>query len=498
MTTGDEPTHVDDHPAADLRGRTARGAKVVLLGQIARILLQFASVVVLARLLTPGDYGLFAFAVAIISFGEVFRDFGLSTAAIQSPTLSRGQRTNLFWVNLGLGVVLAALCWVIAPLLTRATGHEASSDLARAMSVVFVLNGALAQYRADLNRRMRYTALTVSDVGGTLLGVVTAIVAASAGWGYWALAIQQVAGVTAILVFSMIAAGWLPGLPDRHASVRPFARFGIGMVGTQIVGYGNNYADTLTIGLRFGPVELGVYNRAYQVLMVTLNQLRNPTTTVALPLLARLDVDDPRTDEVLVRGQAALGYTLVAMTAFAAGAAKPIIDLALGPGWEQAVPLFAILSISGAAGTVGFVAYWVFLARALTGRLFAFSILTLVIRVGFVLIGSFWGVVGVAWGCALAPLLTLPMGYHWLSRYTHVPLRALNIGAARILSCAVVAAAATYAVQQAAASLPSFVQLVLCGLATVGAYALMALVVPVIRRDLIGVMRFGRAALRRG
>lgn len=498
MTKNDPGLADEGSTAAELRGRTARGAKVVLLGQAARIVLQFGSVMVLARLLTPGDYGLFAFAVAIISFGEVFRDFGLSTAAIQAPHLSRGQRGNLFWVNVGLGVVLACACWLAAPLVAAATGHEASADLTRAMAVVFVLNGALAQYRADLNRSMRYSALMVSDIAGTAVGIAVAVVAALSGLGYWALALQQVAGVAAILLFSVVAAGWLPGRPDRSASVRPFMRFGIGMVGTQIVGYGNNNIDTLTIGLRFGPADLGLYNRAYQVLMQTLNQLRNPTTTVALPLLARLDPDDPRTDEVLVRGQAALGYTLVAGSAFAAGASVPIVAVVLGPGWERAAPIFSILAVAGAAGTVGFVAYWVFLARALTGRLFGFSVISLVIRVVFVLVGSLWGLLGVAWGFALAPLVTLPMGYHWLNRYTRVPVRALDLGALRILLCAVVAAAASYAAHVALRSTMPIGQVVACAVASAAAYGVLAAVVPAVRRDLRGVISFGRAALRRG
>lgn len=496
MTVSDESGTKGESNGRQIRGATARGAKVVLVGQVARIVLQMVSVVVLARLLLPSDYGLFAFAVAIISLGEVFRDFGLSTAAIQAPTLSAGQRTNLFWVNVGLGVVLAVACWFAAPLISSATGHEESGDLARAMAVVFVLNGALAQYRADLNRSLRFVALTVTDIAGTAIGIVAAITAAVAGLGYWSLAIQQIVGVAAILVLAVVAAGWLPRLPDRTATIRPFLRFGIGMVGTQLVGYGNNYVDTLTIGVRFGAADLGVYNRAFQVLMVTLNQMRNPTTTVALPVLSRLTPGDRETDEMIVRGQAALGYTLVAGTAFAVGAAVPIVDLALGDGWEEAAPLFAVLGLAGALSTVGFVAYWVFVSRALTGRLFQYSLLTFATRVTFVLVGSQWGLLGVAFGYALAPVLTLPLGYVLLSRWTPLPLGALNAGAVRVMAAASVAAAVSFGAQQATVSLPSVVQLVACAAATMATYAALA-VLPPVRRDLQGVYRFAKMAFGR-
>ena len=89
-----------------------------MLGQLARIAIQLVSVIVLARLLTPPDYGTFALALAVVAFGEAFRDFGLSSAAIQAKTLSRDQQTNLFWVNFAIGTLLAASassgrrCWL--------------------------------------------------------------------------------------------------------------------------------------------------------------------------------------------------------------------------------------------------------------------------------------------------------------------------------------------------------------------------------------------------
>lgn len=460
-----------------------------------RIILQMVSVVVLARLLNPTDYGFFALALAVVALGEVFRDFGLSTAAVQAKTLSHGQQSNLVWINVALGCILAGLCVVLAPLLTAATGHSEASELVRVMAVSFVINGALAQYRANLNRRMEYRALVVSDVVGQLIGVALAIVSAAAGMGFWALAVQQIGGLLATLVITALFAGWLPGRPDRSADVRPMLRFGIGMVGTQLVGYANNNIDTLVIGLRFGPVDLGVYNRAYQILTQTLNQFRNPTTTVALPMLSRLQDGGPEADRVLVRGQAALGYTLVAGTAFAAGAAEPVIGLALGPEWSGAVPIFAALSVAGAFQTVGFVAYWVFISRGLTSKLFVYSIISLAIRVVCVVVGSLWGVLGVAIGLAIAPAVALPISYWMLGRWTAIPTRALSWGSTRIVGCGAVAALATYGVQRLLDEQALVVQLLGCGVGTVAAYAVLVVLLGSVRDDVLGVIRFCRMAL---
>lgn len=489
---GDDPSGTRTH---ELTTRTARGARIVMLGQLMRIILQMVSVVVLARLLNPTDYGFFALALAVVALGEVFRDFGLSTAAVQAKTLSRGQQHNLIWINVALGCVLAGLCVILAPLLSAATGHSEASELVRVMAVSFVINGALAQYRADLNRRMEYRGLVVSDVAGQVIGVTLAIVSAVAGMGFWALAVQQIGGLVATLVITALFAGWLPGRPDRSADVRPMLRFGIGMVGTQLVGYANNNVDTLVIGLRFGPSDLGVYNRAYQILTQTLNQFRNPTTTVALPMLSRLQDGGPEADRVLVRGQAALGYTLVAGTAFAAGAAHPVIGLALGPEWSGAVPIFAALSVAGAFQTVGFVAYWVFISRGLTSKLFVYSMVSLAIRVVCVVGGSAWGVVGVAIGLAIAPAVSLPISYWMLGRWTVIPTRALSWGSVRIVSCAAVAAVATYGVQQVLGDQNLVVQLFGCLVGTVAAYTVLFFLFGAVRDDVMGVIRFCKMAL---
>lgn len=467
-----------------------------MLGQLARILIQMVAVVVLARLLAPAEYGYFALAVTVISLGEVLRDFGLSTAAIQAKTLTRGQQSNLWWCNVGLGLVLSALCFALGPTVATAMGFEQSADLLRVMAVCFLINGTMAQYRADLSRRLRFGAVALADVLGPLVGVVAAIVAAGGGAGRWALVVQQVGGLTVTAIVCIALAGWFPRWIDRSADVRPMMRFGMGMVGTQLVGYLNNNIDTLTLAWRASASDLGTYNRAFQLLMQTLNQLRNPTTTVAVPVLSRLQDGGPEADRMLVRGQAALGYTLVAGTAFAAGAASPLIAVALGGQWTAAVPLFAVLAAAGAFQTVGFVNYWVFVTRGLSSRLFGYSLLSLTIRVVCVLVGSTWGVLGVAIGYAVAPAIALPISYAVLARWTPLPHRSLNLGALRIVVVAGLAAVATWSAQRGVAGLHPGVQLPICLLATVATYVLVAVVVPPVRRDIQGVLGFGRLALR--
>src|SRR4051794_37451198 len=142
--------------ATDLGRRAARGGVVVITGQAARISVQVATVTVMARLLTPRDYGLIAMVMSVMAVANLVRDLGLSTAAIQAESLSKLQQYNLFWINTGVGGLLSLLAVIAAPVIAWIYGEPALAPVAASLAVVFFINGMATQYRADLNRRMRF------------------------------------------------------------------------------------------------------------------------------------------------------------------------------------------------------------------------------------------------------------------------------------------------------------------------------------------------------
>lgn len=482
-------------PAAGLGARAARGGAVTMAGQVVRIGIQVLSVVLLARLLDPHDYGLLAMVLAVIGVGEILRDFGLSSAAIQAPELSRGQRTNLFWINTALGAVLALAVLAGAPLLAALYDEADVTPVARALAVTFLLNGMATQYRADLVRRMRFSALATSDLTAPAAALAVGVALALAGQGYWALVAQQVTQALVLLVLLGSWAHWLPRLPDRTAPVGELLRFGRNLAATQVLGYVANNADSFVIGRRFGAGDLGLYNRGYQLLTTTLSQLRAPTTTVALPVLSRLSEDTERFAQYVRRGQQTLGYTLVVGVALVAGAAEPVVRVALGEQWLATAPVLRFLAIAGAMQTLAYVGFWVYLARGLTADLFRYSTVTAVVKIACVVLGSTWGITGVAAGIAVAASFEWPLSIWWLSRRTSLPARALVLGALRILAVAALAGAAGYGATLAVHGSPVG-QLALAALGLAAVYAL-ALAVPPVRRDLQAVLAVVRTALSR-
>lgn len=477
--------------------RAARGAFVTLGGQAVRILLQVGGVVVLARLLSPSDYGLVAMVTAVTGIGELFRDFGLSAAAIQAKTLSVAQRSNLFWLNSGIGLVLCVLTASLAIPISRLYDEPDLVPVVHALAFTFLFNGMATQFRADLTRRMEFARLAAVDVVGAVVALGVAIGMALAGAGFWALVGQQLTAALVLLICVCILAPWRPGLPRRHVPMRGLLSFGWNLLATQLVGYASNNVDSLTIGVRFGPLELGLYNRAYQLLMSTLSQLRAPTTTVALPVLSRLRTDPVRFADFVRRGQLALAYGLVAGLAFVAAAAEPLTALLLGPQWLEATPLIRFLAIAGMFQTLAYVGYWVYLAKGLTAVLLRYTLVSAAIKIVCVVVGSNWGVVGVAAGFALAPALSWPLSLWWLSRHGAIQLWTLIGGGARTLVTFVTCGIAAYLVAASVDPSSPWATLGIEAGVYGGLLALVCAVLPPLRRDVRDVLVAVRLATRR-
>lgn len=503
MTRGPGPAPVDTPADAGARSdglgrRVARGAGVTLLGQGIRIGMQLGSVVVLARLLTPSDYGLFAIVLVVVGVGEIFRDFGLSTAAIRAPSLTTDQRDTLAWVNAGVGALLTVIVFSGAGLVAAVFGRRELVGMTHVLCLTFLVNGLATQYRADLTRRMRFGRLVAADTIGQAVGLTVAITAAAAlHAGYWALVAQQLTQVTVAFVVLGLGAGWLPGRPRRSADIRPFLRLGTSLVGTQLLGYLRVNLDTITLGLRTTPTAVGTYTRAFQLLMTPLAQLRSPTTTVALPVLTRLHEDEGRTDEFLRRAQLMFGYTVVAAMAVAAGGAAPLVQLFLGDRWAGVAPVFALLAVAGSFQTLSYVGYWVYLSRGLGSDLFRYTLVSLGIQAVCIVLGSSFGVVGVAAGYAAATGIEWPLSLWWLSRITPFPVRDLVRGAVRILVCAVPAGLAALAAASAVGDRPALVGSLAAAVAGLAVYGAAWVVSPAVRRDVGGLAAFGAQMVRR-
>lgn len=422
---------------------------------------------------------------AIIGVGEIVRDFGLSSAAVQARTLSDGQRSNLFWINAGIGLALTAVVCLCSGLIAAFYDDPRLVAVTLALSSTFFINGLMTQYKANLNRSMRFVALTGIEVGGQAIGLVTGVGLALAGWGYWSLVAQQLAQILVQLVALVIATRWIPRLYDRSEPVREFLSYGASLMGVMLLSYASNHVDSIVIGARFGPTSLGIYNRAFQLMVLPLYQINAPMTRVALPVLSRLQDEKERYRAFLLTGQTAMLTVVSFLLGFAAAQAPAVILISLGDQWGEAAPIFQILTIAAFFTMAGYATHWVYLSLGLTNQSLRISFVTRPLMILAVLLGSVWGVQGVAWAYAVSVAISWPINLWWLARVSDAPVGTIAANGSRTIVIYLVACAASWLSTVWIPASQPWAALAVGGAAMVATLGLTALVLPAYREDLV-------------
>ncbi|MBN1610328.1 MAG: lipopolysaccharide biosynthesis protein [Polyangiaceae bacterium] len=390
------------HLMHDLKGRTLRGGTVALVAQAAKFAFKLAETVVLARLLAPTDFGLVAMVTAATGMVGIFKDFSLSTATVQRSQITHEQVSTLFWINLGLGVCLTGLIVVVAPILVWFYHEPRLLLVTVAVAGTMVLASLGVQHTAILRREMRFTSLAAIDLTSIVLADTVAVVMAWYGAGYWALVGLLTMQSLSQSLGSWLACGWLPDRPRRGTGVRPLLAFGGHLTAFEFVNYFSRNADNVLIGWASGPASLGLYGRAYDLMMVPTATIRGPLISVALPALSRLSCDPVRYRHYYCRMTEALAFLSMPLAALLFVTADSLIVLALGPAWRGAIPIFQILAFTAfLQPTIGLRGV-VLLSTGQGARYFYLGLGVSVLTVTSFLAGLPWGPIGVATAYGIA------------------------------------------------------------------------------------------------
>jgi PST family polysaccharide transporter len=388
-----------------------RGAIITLSGRGVRLVCQLVGLTVLARFLGPAEYGLVAMAGAIVGVAGVLGDFGLSLSALRAPVLTSAERNALFWFSTLLGAAFALAVAATGPSLAGFYRQPAVTPIVLALTPLFLINGAVAQYRVDALRRRKYVSIALVDTLSSGVGLISGIVAAMNGLGYWTLVLQNWAVSTIGLALTVFVCGWLPRWPARGGNLRRHLNFGSYSTLTQVINYIGSNASVVALGRFLGPVAVGTYSRAFQLFNLPVDQVAAPLTPVILPLLAK--VDPNRLEDVLQRVQRCLVYSILGICLMVAVGGAPLASLLLGRRWAEAGDVVQILMAGAVFQLSGYVYYWAFLVTGRTNVLFWCEAPPRVVMVGLVAIGASYGPSGAALGhsMGLAACWLVPAAY---------------------------------------------------------------------------------------
>jgi len=385
-----------DHLLGDLGPRAVRGGILTLSAQAVKFVVQIGSLMILARLIAPSQFGLVAMVTAIVGFFTLFKDMGLSMATVQRRVITHEQVSNLFWVNVGFSLVLTAVVAAAAPLVAMFYHQRALTGITFVSSFGFLLAGVGVQHQALLQRQMKYRALVLIDVSSLLLGTLTGVLLAWRGAGYWSLVVMSLVTAGGASCLYWLVCGWRPGLPSRGTKVRSLLAFGGYLSGFNAVNYFARNLDNILIGWRWGAQPLGLYSRAYQMLTLPLQQVVAPLTAVAVPMLSRVTRDEVRYRRAYVRAAEKLAALTMPLMAFMICTSDWLVRFVLGPQWAGAARIFLFLGIAGLVQPVASSTGWLFVSQGRTRDMFVWGVIGTGITVPAFLVGLPYGALGVA------------------------------------------------------------------------------------------------------
>jgi O-antigen/teichoic acid export membrane protein len=415
-----------DHLLDNLKGRTISSGFVTILAQGIQFVFNLVSIMVLARLLTPQDFGLVAMATTINGFLRIFNDAGLSTATVQREGITHAQVSNLFWTNVALGGTVTLILAGSAPAVAWFYREPRVVSITLVLSVTFLLTSSTVQHLAILKRQMRFKAIAFIQVSSITAGALVGISMAWLKYGYWSLVGMQLTIPIVTFCLTLMVSRWRPQLPTRHSGTRSLLTFGANLSASTFLWSLARSSDGLLIGRFLGPTSLGLYSRAAALLLRPVEQLISPIEAVFVPTLSRLQPHPERYRRTLLRI-----YDIIAITSFPVSGlflalAHPLTLVVLGSKWEKAAPVFAGFTLIALYTPVASVASWLLTSQ---GRGRDFLILSLMGSFGTIvafLVGLPFGPAGVAASySAYCLLIGLPIIYYVVGRRGPVTTRDL-------------------------------------------------------------------------
>jgi O-antigen/teichoic acid export membrane protein len=424
----------------DLKEKTIRGGLARMCAQGANLFLRVISLVILARLLEPRDFGLVGMVTAFTGILGLFRDFGLSSAAIQRQTVTEEQVSTLFWINLLVGILLGFVALAMAPVVATFYREPRLSGVTAVLAAGFFFNAAGVQHGALLQRQMRFTALAVINTVALVIGTAIAIGGAKAGWGYWSLVAMTITMPLIITIGCWLATAWVPGRPRRQSGIRSLMHFGGLVTLNGLVVYIASNFEKVLLGRFWGVDALGLYGRAYQLINIPTENLNSSVGEVAFSALSRLQNEPARLRRYFLKGYSLLLAMTLPITLVCAIFADDVILVVLGPKWKAAAGIFRLLAPTILVFAIVNPLAWLLSSLGLVGRLLKMAFAVAPFMIAAYVIGLPYGPRGVAFAYSAIMLLWIIPAIAWAVHGTVFSVRDILGTASRPLAASIVAA----------------------------------------------------------
>lgn len=374
-----------------LTNKTIRGVAWNSVDRIATYGISFIVSIVLARLLTPDDYGLIGLINIFIVIFNTILDGGLSTALIRKEEVNNIEYNTVFYANLIISIILTGLLYLCAEPISSFFDRPELASLLRAMSFVLVINALSIVQQSILTRNINFKDQTKVSVIAQIVSGVLGISLAFCGFGVWSLVIQQLSGRFLTTIFWGIYSRWLPSLVFSWNSFKELFSFGWKLLVARVLGslWGQLYQ--FVIGKFYSPYMLGLYTRATQYSHLFSTGVSDVVLKVSLPIMSSIQNEEDRliiaTRKII---KATMFFTFVLMMGMAA-IAKPLVFVLIGEKWLPCVPMLQIVCFNVMLNPLSYINENLLTVKGKSDKLLILQVSKIVITIVPLLLGYIGG-----------------------------------------------------------------------------------------------------------
>ena len=335
-----------------LKQKTIKGASWSFVEQILTRGVNFVIGIILARLLTPKDYGLVGMMGVFIAISQIFVDGGLANALIQTKNPSDKDFSTVFIVNLTLSLVFYGILYFTAPVIANFYGQPLLKPLMRVVALILIIVSLSSIHGTLLSIRVDFKTKSIISIASSLLSGAIGIYCAYKGLGAWALVAQSVASATIITFLTLAFVHWMPKLVFSKESFRRLFSYSSKLLAASVISVAYDNAYPMVIGKRFTAADVGQYTRAGQFPGVANSTITSALNRVAFPVLSKIQDDDQRLLSVYEKYIQLSCFLIFPVLLWLCGCARPLVSFLLTDKWLDCVPLMQILYVKGRSDLV--------------------------------------------------------------------------------------------------------------------------------------------------
>lgn len=327
----------------NLKSKTQKGLVWSFVERFATQGVQFLFGIILARLLSPEDYGTIAMPLVFLAIAQCFIDSGFSTALIRKPDLTEEDLSTAFYFNIGVGVICYFALFLSSPLIADFYNTPILSDLLKVTALATLFNPLCAVQQAILTRKIDFKTQAIVSLSGAIVSGSVGLVMAYSGYGIWSLVFQQVGGYVIRTILLWMLGRWKPKRKWSWESFRYLWGFGSKMLGSALLDTTYNNIYPIVIGKFFSANDLGNYTRAQQFSSLPSSNVTGVLQRVTFPILSSIQNEDERLARNYRKILKMSAFLIFPMMLMLSAIADPLIRVLLTDKWEGSIILLQIV-----------------------------------------------------------------------------------------------------------------------------------------------------------